>query len=218
MINNRIIVSLDGISKRDATTIAYKVQDHVWGFKVNDLIIDHGTQIISVLKRFGNVMADIKLFDIPNTMNNGINAALCAGADIITVHCAANYRSKHAAKLAGITILTSVDNEQCLSIFGKSVDNAVGGFASFAAEAGYGYIVCSAHEATMLQIYPFKKICPGIRPLWYGKVDDQKRVMTPKMAIDAGADFLVVGRAITKSDDCLSAVKRINDEISSKGI
>jgi len=77
----------------------------------------------------------------------------------------------------------------------------------------YGYVVCSPKEVESLNKYSMKKICPGIRPDWYQEKDDQKRTMTPKEAVKAGADLLVIGRPILRSDNIIEALRRTNNEM-----
>lgn len=213
---NRIILPLDGMKEVVTLDMARLLQDLVWGFKVNDLLVDMGLASIRFLKQFGNVMADPKLYDIPATMNNSINKLIEAGADIITVHGSAMYHGEHdqKAKLAMITILTSFDEDSCKLIYSEPTAQMVRRFSSFAMLSGYGYIVSSAQQLGVLNPLPMKKICPGIRPSSYSVSDDQKQVMTPGEAIKAGADLLVIGRPILKADDPVKVLKEINEEIA----
>jgi orotidine-5'-phosphate decarboxylase len=219
---SKIIISLDNLSKEYALQIAQNTEGLVWGFKVNDLLLKYGATIIYELKNYGNVMADPKLFDIPNTIDNSIESLLTAGADIITVHCSANYQSdKYSDSIAGITVLTSFDAEDCMDVYCKSVPETVRGLTRLAARSNYGYLVCSAKDLAYFKagggpigIESIKKICPGIRPSWYTKKDDQKRIVTPARAIELGADLLVIGRPITHVEDYVDVIRKINSEIA----
>jgi len=221
---SRIILPLDGMTKKSAMELACSVRGLVWGFKVNDLLCDSeaGPGIISELKPYGNVMADPKLFDIPNTMENSLNKLIKAGADIITVHCTAGYSPDpdgviDASKLAGVTVLTSWTDGQCMRMYGDCLEDQVYGFAVNSQKHGYGYIVCAGPDLDALKSISVKKICPGIRPLWYQEKDDQVRTMTPADAVKAGADLLVIGRPILRASNPAEAIHRTSEEIY-KGI
>lgn len=94
---NKIIVALDGMTKARALNIARSLRDHIWGFKINDMLYDD-ISIIKQLKKFGNVFVDVKLHDIPNTVGNTVKRLSRAGADIITVHAAGGIDMMMAAK------------------------------------------------------------------------------------------------------------------------
>jgi len=222
--SNKIIVALDAMSEADSLSLAESLQDVVWGFKVNDLLISSGVKIVEKLKRFGNVFADPKLYDIPNTVGNSVARLSGAGADLITVHSSAgkdalekaNERRGDASILA-ITVLTSFSNEDSLTIFKQEPEQAVLSLAAFANDCGVQGVVCSPRELNALSsVLPdsFMRVTPGVRPSWYGISDDQSRVATPRAAVDAGASCLVVGRPITKSEDPVFAAKRIAEELA----
>ncbi len=212
---NKVILPLDGMDWDDALSMIELTSDLVWGYKINDLLLKYGVQVIKEIKSKGhNVMADPKLFDIPNTMDNSIKELVSAGADIITVHAAADYYSKeYASYLAGVTILTSMQAESCEVIYGDSIRDTVMDLAHRANHKGYGYIVCSADELSMLKDIKITKIVPGIRPKHYNRRDDQVRVSTPRQAIEYGAGLLVIGRPITSAVNVRDAIKQINEEI-----
>ena len=228
-MDKKIIIPLDGMTCVSAIELIEKIQAAeddcgetlIWGFKVNDLLIDQGLGIITTIKAYGfNVFADPKLFDIPNTMTNSINKLIAAGADIITVHCASNYYTEGDLNsqvikdhLAGVTVLTSFDTDICKASFGAGINFTVLRFALRAQWYSYKYIVCSPQELELVGGIKCLKICPGIRPESYQVVDDQNRVSTPKGAIQAGADLLVIGRPILKAPDPIMAIHMINKEI-----
>lgn len=222
---SRIILPLDGLDMEKYESIIKTLQkaskkdpNLIWGVKVNDLLVDNGVEIIKELKYAGyKVFADPKLYDIPNTMRNSIKHLVNVEADIITVHCSARYiptNQKEANRIAGVTVLTSMDEARCQSVYGKNVGESVCRFAHFAAEYKYGYLVCAARDLNFLpNMFNTKLICPGIRPDWYQISDDQKRVMTPAEAIKAGADLLVIGRPILQANDMVDALVKTNEEI-----
>jgi len=209
MSNKKIIVALDGISEKEALHFARLFKGKVWGFKINDLLFGD-IRIIRKLKRFGKVFADAKLYDIPNTVANGVARLSRAGADIITVHASggvgmikAAKRSTGRSKIVAVTVLTSgkAHNTRMMQLVREAVAAKVDG------------IVCSGRDLPLVSRVrgsrALLKVVPGIRPDWYTKKDDQKRSVTFNKAIGRGADFLVIGRPITRSKDPLGVLARI---------
>ncbi|MBX4190098.1 orotidine-5'-phosphate decarboxylase [Candidatus Parcubacteria bacterium] len=203
-----IIVSLDNISKDRAIKIARSLEGMVWGFKINDLLLEHGAGLVRELKKFGKVFCDPKLFDIPNTVLNSVKMLDKAGADLITVHVSSPDILKAAVSasknIVGVIHLTSegaIDKKLFLSK------------ALLAKRVGIKHLVCSVQELGYLKgdarFRNIKMIVPGIRPEWHKNKDDQKRVGTPKKALSLGADFLVIGRPITQSKNPPQALRRI---------
>lgn len=224
-MNNNVIVALDGMSRSEALALAKELSGHVWGFKVNDLLLDCGVEIISELSALGGVFADPKLHDIPNTVKNSVAKIAAAGADLITVHGSAGPDALQAAvsacgnsKILAITVLTSHSAETAKAVFRTSIEEAVLAFAKSAAESGVHGVVCSPKELGLLSEFePAKKllkVTPGVRPEWYQKADDQSRVMTPKEAVSLGADYLVIGRPIAADAEPVKAADRINEELA----
>ncbi len=197
-------------------------------------------------EQFGlEIMADPKINDIPETVKLSAEVVASAGAKLITVHANAGIKALEAAVLGrkmafgldaeecledlpgrgamggilGITILTSQE-EDCVSIFGDTPEKKVIQFAHMAKEAGIDGIVCSGKELRAIKaisaLNDLITVVPGITPVWAKKPGDQKRVVTPTEAIECGADFLVVGRAITQPPEgmtILEAAQRIEQEI-----
>ena len=212
-MKNKIIVALDGVATKESLDIAAKLKNNTRGFKVNDLLFDSpaGGQIISKLKKFGRVFADVKLHDIPSTVARSVARLEKAGADFITVHAvggvemmkAAKKAARHA-KILGVTVLTS-KNSVNKKEFLKLVVNIK--------KAKLDGIVCSAHELKYLKSSELLKVVPGIRPKWYYKKDDQFRTVTPEKAVELGADILVIGRPIIKSPNQPEALEKILSEL-----
>jgi len=213
---NKIIVSIDNVLYSQALDIVKKLSPYVAGFKFNDLLVD-GIDIVSVTKDIAKqciIMADPKLYDIPNTMSNSYRKYVSNGADIVTVHASASWDAQYEDKsnLCGVTVLTSFSDTDLLC---GDIENTVKMLAKKCYDWEYPYLVCSPKELELISDIPIKKICPGIRPKWYiGNNDDQKRTMTPYEAISKGADYIVIGRPILESDDIIEAIKRTNKEIS----
>ncbi len=204
--NAQIIVVLDGISEKESLRIAKLLKGHVWGFKLNDLLFD-GVAIIHKLKKFGKVFADAKLYDIPNTVSNCVKRLFLAGADLITVHASGGIEMMKAAKksagqskILAVTILTSSETNS--KELAKLTRDAL--------KANMDGIVCSGNDLLFIRRIPgsrsLLKVVPGIRPNWYKKKDDQRRIITPKEALRLGADYLVIGRPILNAKDPIKAL------------
>ena len=240
MTESKIIVALDNLSERKVQEIVRKIQEEVYGFKANDLLDRIGArECIFYFNEHGKVMADPKLCDIPNTVGNRIKVYFGADensdidlayqANIVTVMACAGLSAlrkavemkrnlKAKTMIAAVTVLTSLDEEECNLTLGGPVKAKVLQYARNAVIAGCDAIVCSAQELLFLKQYPeldrLIRITPGIRPKG-ASADDQKRVNTPAEAVKNGADFLVIGRTITESDDPLAAVQGINANVNS---
>jgi len=217
-----IIIAVDGISYQQAKekgvlALLSKAREQklIWGVKINDMLYSgNASQILASLRdEFGlGVMADVKLHDIPTTMENSITKLVGAGADIVTIHCSSNYRPKDETllkHLAGVTTLTSFTDLEVKWIYDKSTGEIVKAFSDIALMNQYEYIVSSVKDLLFVQGNPLKKICTGIRPAWYPDRHDQVRVSSIKEAIRMGADFIVLGRPITRQEDIVKAIERV---------
>ena len=209
-IYKKIIVALDGMSAGRALKIAESLKDLVWGFKVNDLLYAD-FKIIKKLKKYGKVFADVKLYDIPNTVANSVQRLSKIGADIITVHASGGTEMMRIArknsgksKIMAVTILTSKKLKS---------EREVLNLAKEAIKAEVDGLVCSGHELKSINklkgAKSFIKIVPGIRPIGFSKKDDQTRTMTAQEALKSGADYLVSGRPLTQSKNILRALKSL---------
>ena len=234
-IAQRIIVPLD--VPREAAAIALiDALPEVTFWKVGlELFVSSGPAILETLKsRKKRVFLDLKFHDIPNTMAGACCAAGRYGVDLLTVHASAGKAALKAAQTAAkegasasgnkpptviaVTLLTSI-SERSLSDelqVSRSVADYASGMAKLATESNLGGAVCSPQEATVLRELCGEKfclVCPGVRPSWAQK-GDQQRAMTPSEAIAAGASYLVIGRPITQADDPAAAFARICEEIN----
>ena len=171
------------------------------------------------------VFLDLKLYDIPNTVARAVEAAANLAVPMLTIHLSGGkemIRAAVAAKadnmsIIGVSVLTS-SNEATLREIGVSckIDDQVMRLAKLGIENGVDGIVASAHEIKALRAEfgdKIKIIVPGIRPSW-SEMGDQKRVMTPREALEAGADYLVIGRPITAHPNPAEAVAKILDELN----
>ncbi|MBT5459941.1 MAG: orotidine-5'-phosphate decarboxylase, partial [Rhodospirillaceae bacterium] len=172
------------------------------------------------------IFLDLKLHDIPNTVAGAVRAVSGLGCFLLTIHASGGGDMIRAAvgargdstdlSIVAVTVLTSLGEADMASI-GQSLPIAdqVLRLGRLAKESGANGVVCSPHEVAALRgaLGPdFTLVVPGVRPSW-ASADDQKRVMTPAEAVRAGADYLVIGRPITQSDDPAAAARRIADEI-----
>ena len=234
-IAERIIVPLD-VSTEAAAIALVEAIPKVTFWKVGlELFVSGGPAIIKALKsRNKRIFLDLKLHDIPNTMAGAARAAGRYGVDLLTVHAAAGEvalaASQRAAeegaraadclppKLIAVTLLTSISHQMLAEEL--QVSATVAGYArqmaAMAASSGLAGAVCSPREAAQLKSdrgQSFVLVCPGVRPTWSQK-GDQQRAMTPRQAIEAGADYLVIGRPISQAADPEAAFERICQEIA----
>ncbi len=226
-INNpseKIIIALDGMNKNEVFNLLEKIPEVVWVKVGLELFVSEGSDIISVLKDKGKkIFLDLKFHDIPTTVARACFAASQTGAEFISLHTCAGMKAlkmaKEAAdegaakanlmppKLLGITILTSWTQESFVNdlLIDQSIDQRVMHLADIASNSGLGGCVCSPKEVQFLRkIYPqtFELVTPGIRSL-DSDVNDQSRVSDASEALKLGASKLVIGRAITQSNDPL---------------
>jgi orotidine-5'-phosphate decarboxylase len=223
---DRLIVALDLPSVAEARALVERIGDAATFYKIGyQLAYAGGLALAEELIGNGKkVFLDLKLHDIPNTVEEGVRSAARTGATFLTVHAypqtmraAMAGKAGSTLKILGVTVLTSYDDqdlEDAGYAFGAA--DLVATRAEQAYEIGIDGIVCAATEAARVRglIGPDRLVVtPGIRPA--GSIaGDQKRVVTPLSAIRAGADHLVVGRPITDADDPREAAQRILDEIS----
>lgn len=221
-MKEKIILPLDGMNRSEALALAKKLSGAVWGFKVNDLLLQCGVEIVSELKQYGRVFADPKLHDIPNTVGNAVRCLAAAGADLITIHAsggtemfaAALKEAGSATKILAVTVLTSMSDAASREVYLAGAAETVDRLGSLAQRSAVHGIVCSPKELPLFSKYStLLKVTPGVRPSWYGKSDDQARTMTPAEAVRAGATHLVIGRPITGDSDPLGAVERVVEEL-----
>jgi orotidine-5'-phosphate decarboxylase len=227
MTKDKIIVALDVPTKRQALELVEKLRDQVSFFKVGpQLYTAEGPEIVrAVLATEAGVFLDLKMYDIPNTVASAVRSASRLGVQMLTIHLSGGSKMIRAALgarandmlLLGVTVLTSA-TEATLRETGipDKVDNQVLRLAKLGAESGIDGVVASPHEIKMLRREfgeKIKIVTPGIRPPG-AEVGDQKRAMTPREALDAGADFLVIGRPIVAQSNPREAAKRILEDIA----
>jgi orotidine-5'-phosphate decarboxylase len=223
---DKIIVALDVATKKDALDLVEQLREETSYFKIGlQLYTAEGPDIVrAVLNTGSKVFLDLKLHDIPNTVARAVESASKLGIQMLTIHLSGGGEMIHAAVAArknnmlilGVTVLTNAD-ESTLRQIGvpDKIDNQVLRLAKLGVENGIDGVVASAREIKTLRANfgdKLKIVVPGIRPV-RSEPADQKRVMTPREAIDAGADYLVIGRPIVAHPRPREAVAEILNEL-----
>ena len=228
MTKDRIIVALDVPTKQEALELIEKLRDQISFFKIGlQLYAAEGPEIVRAVSSTGcKVFLDLKLHDIPNTVARAVESAGRLGTQMLTIHLSGGSEMVRAATAArannmlllGVTVLTS-STEQTLREIGvaSGMDDQVLRLAKLGVEAGIDGVVASPHEIKPLRREfdnKIKIVVPGIRPSG-AEANDQKRTMSPRDALDAGADYLVIGRPIIAHRNPREAVDKILEELRS---
>ena len=227
-MKEKIIIALDFDQFEDAKKTVDALPNAVY-FKVGlQAFLKFGDRIIPYLAEHNKkLFLDLKFKDIPNTVFGAVRSALKFSPDMLTIHLSGGKamiqkaveaaQEKPDLKVLGVTVLTSLGQEDLADIgVDLSPRDAVLKLCQLGIESGLKAVVCSPME-----IEPIRKqfgsqvqlVTPGIRPAWAAK-GDQKRVFTPKMAVEAGSDYLVIGRPITQHQNPAEAFDLILQEIS----
>lgn len=228
----RIFVALDTTDLGRAVELAQGLKDLVGGVKIGkEFFTAHGPEGVHRVTECGlPLFLDLKFHDIPNTVAGAVRASLALKPFLLNVHAAGGRRMMQAAAHAvfegahedrrpyviGVTVLTSMVREDMAEV-GLDINPLaqVLRLGRLAKHSGLDGVVCSAKEVVALRGAigrDFILVVPGIRPQW-ASTDDQKRVVTPRDAIDLGADYLVIGRPITNHKDPAEAARRIAAEL-----
>ena len=226
MNDKKIIVALDSINLYDSKYLVDEIKNQVFAFKIGyDFFLNFGLDGYNQIKnKKVNIFLDLKLHDIPNTIKNGIGAIANLNPYFTTIHITGGDEmqkiansSKKNVKVLGVSILTSIDSVQAEKYYSeKNINNLVGKFVKNALENKLDGVVCSPLEIELVKKISSGKliiVTPGIRPENYNKNDDQKRFMSPKKAVNLGANYLVIGRPITQSSNPLLEITSINSSI-----
>ena len=228
-----LIFPLDVPTEKAAKEYVELLSESVGMFKVGlELFIQSGPGLIDFIKASGNadVFLDLKLHDIPETVFRAMERIADLGIAFTTVHCGETPRMLEAAVsgakgkvgVLGVTLLTSISSEDMKTAgfrkpFYEDLTRIVIERADMAKAAGCVGIVCSGQEVKQVKKTlgrDFIAVTPGIRPNWDDmKTDDQKRVVTPAMAVKNGSDYLVIGRPIRDAKNPKEAALRIAEEI-----
>ncbi len=229
---NPVLCALDTPDREAASRLAGIVAPHVGGLKLGlEFFTANGPAAVREIASPTPLFLDLKLHDIPNTVAGAVRAVAPLEPLLLTIHCgggkammaaAAGAAQEAAARglrrmqIVGVTVLTSLNDADLASVgqAGPTLDQARR-LATLAHEAGLDGVVCSPHEVAALRRDSgpdFRLIVPGIRPAG-AAANDQKRMMTPRQALDAGADYLVIGRPITAAADPAAAARTIAAEL-----
>lgn len=229
-MRNPIILALDVPEIESARSLIKELAPVVGAFKVGkELFVAAGPELVREIRATGaSVFLDLKFHDIPNTVAKAVASAVRLDVQMLTIHTSGGHEMMEAAEEAaqktalqtgreaplvlGVTVLTSMDNENLAEIgVEPNVGHQVERLAALAARSGLRGLVCSPLEiAALRQIIPpeMQLVTPGIRP-GGGGGDDQKRTLSPKEAMDAGASWLVIGRPIYQAANPRKAAEEI---------
>ena len=235
MSQNQLIVALDVENLAAANQLVTTLSDDVKWFKIGkQLFTAVGPTSVKLLHEAKkSIFLDLKFHDIPNTAAGAVASGTRIGANIINMHAsgglemmraAAEAAGKQASELGipkptllGVTLLTSISEANFQRDFGtqRKLEDQVAYLAELVQKAGLDGVVASPLEIGLIRKVcgdDFVIVTPGVRPAW-AVSNDQQRVMTPGEAIDAGADYIVVGRPITAADNPSEAARTILQEI-----
>ena len=235
-IKEKIVLALDVDTLEDAKALILELKDYVGVFKIGlQMYTKNGNEIVDFMNEQRlEYFLDVKLMDIPNTVAKASENIVERGASFFNIHTlggaemmkqcveasqkAAKELGKKEPLILGVTILTSISDDVLnneLEIAKNASEYAIT-LAKLAKNSGLSGVVASTWEARKIKEAcgaDFKVLCPGIRPEWSLK-NDQKRAATPAAAIAEGADYLVIGRAVTAAEDRIEAMEKIYKEIN----
>ena len=213
-MNKRLIVALDFNNAKEALLFLENLDPSKCLVKVGlELFISEGWRILELISEKGfEIFLDLKLHDIPNTVANSVKKISNFNVAMTTIHLSGGKDMIEAAasergniKILGVSILTSLSKNDIFEITDSNFGIYFNNLISIASNTNVNGIVCSPNELDKLKNFNKLKVVPGIRNDISD--DDQKRVMSPMEAYKKGADFIVVGRPITKSEDPRKALE-----------
>jgi orotidine-5'-phosphate decarboxylase len=223
MTDPRIIVAIDSYEYDQASYILDQLNPSLCMIKIGSITFNSlGKEFIYLAHGKGfEIFLDLKLHDIPNTVQKSIENLITLPIKMLTIHTSGGIKMMQAAmqavkgveiKIFGVTVLTSMSDEDANHIFRRDAQDQVKVMLDLAEEAGIDGIVCSPHELHLVTPRSsLLSVTPGIR--FKPSDDDQTRIMTPKQAIESGADYLVIGRPITQSENINNSLNNIYKSI-----
>ncbi|WP_017219656.1 orotidine-5'-phosphate decarboxylase [Moritella dasanensis] len=230
--DSKVVVALDYADEASALNFVDKINPSQCRLKVGkEMFTLFGPEFVrKLVARDFDVFLDLKFHDIPNTVAKAVAAAAELGVWMVNVHACGGQRMMEAAKAAlvpygdkapiliAVTVLTSMEQED-LAQMGVNISPAeqVVRLATLTQKSGLDGVVCSSQEAAMLKETlgeSFLLITPGIRPAG-SAAGDQRRIMTPVEAVEAGSDYLVIGRPITQAESPMQVLTEINNSLAS---
>ena len=221
--SSQVILALDFSDMASTVEMINLTKEHIGIYKLGlEFYLSHGKSgVKEIQSRFSGIeiFLDLKLHDIPNTVAGACRSVADIDPKFLTVHASGGSKMISAAsstlpnvEITAVTILTSLDQEQMITMgLNENIETLTLSLAKNAVNSGVRAIVSSPQEVSLLRKHLGEKvtlITPGVRPSGAER-DDQERVMTPREAIDAGADFVVIGRPITKASDPKQAAEAI---------
>ena len=218
-MSKSIIVAIDEQDKASFNRILDSLDPNLCMVKIGSVSFNAlGHDIVhSAADKSFEIFLDLKLHDIPNTVKKSIEGLSSLPIKMLTIHTSGGKDMMRAAmeavsgngiKIFGVSVLTSLSDDDTNKIFQRTTSEQVNSMLDLAESEGIDGVVCSPHELELVtKRDSLLSITPGIR--LQDSKDDQKRVMTPKEAIDLGADYLVIGRPITKSKDIKKSLNEI---------
>ena len=222
---DRLIVALDVPGVAEAEALTQTLGDSVSFYKIGmQLVFAGGLPLVEDLVKAGKrIFLDMKLLDIDNTVQKGVESIAGLGVTLTTIHAypqameaAVRGRGQSGLGLLGVTVLTSMDDSDLKKAgYARDAEALVQARASAAVAIGMDGLVCSAQEAQSVRSIVGRNmiiVTPGIRPAG-SETGDQKRVVTPAEAIRAGSDYLVVGRPVNQAADPVAAAEAIVAEV-----
>lgn len=230
-MNRKVIIALDVSSREEALQLVKQLHDLAGMFKVgSQLFMAAGAPIVrEIIDGGGKVFLDLKFHDIPNTVSHAALEAAKLGISMMTIHAAGGRAMMQTVAkdlhekfgnrkpiVVAVTVLTSLDTKALFEMgLEMPVSEQVERLALLAQNCGIDGVVCSPREIQIVRkvVEPkFKIVTPGIR-LPDQSLNDQQRIATPREAISAGADYIVVGRAVTHEADSRSALQRLLEQM-----
>jgi len=224
---SKVIIALDTTDEQKALELVKLLKHKVSVFKVGlELFCSQGPVIVNKINDLGcKVFLDLKFHDIPNTVAGAARAALSTGAFMFNVHASGGREMMRKVRetvdsaelpekpiVIAVTVLTSLDESDLNDInISKSPLEQVKTLALLTKESGLDGVVASPREITAIREVAgqdFVIVTPGVRPVW-AQAGDQKRIMTPAEALDAGASYIVVGRPVTAAPNPVEAIDKL---------
>lgn len=230
-VKRKIIVALDTGDLDEAKLTVRRLGAYAGAFKIGHaLTLQNGLSIIDILRDEGadRIFLDLKFHDIPNSVGRAVREAARRGVWMMTLHIAGgpamvtaaveeakSYGADKQPLLVGVSVLTSLDQHVLTDHLGigRTVQEHMVALSKLGVECGLDGVVCSVQEIAAIRLAIGHKVIvsPGIRPV-HGDVHDQKRVGDGKDALDAGADYLVLGRSLVEAEDPLEALRELRIE------
>jgi orotidine-5'-phosphate decarboxylase len=228
MTDPKIIVAIDTFDFEKANAILEQLNPDHCLVKIGSVVFNAlGKSFLKHASSQGfKIFLDLKLHDIPNTVYETITGFNDCKIDMLTVHLSGGEKMLRKAMLAGksintkvigVSMLTSLEEEDSLTLFGNTVEDQINNLFKIAVKVNIDGIVCSPHELEIANIMLGShsiKITPGIRDTT--AEDDQARTLSAKEAIERGSTFLVIGRPITQAEDIAQALQNFNNSIYEK--